>query len=95
LNEATTLYNFFKGNKSNFESFNKDPRCKIFPIDKFEPQTHWTIDRWWSREEKIILGIEEEDRTVSMLDFSSLVQDMSETLGGFSAMIKELSEKKV
>jgi len=95
LNEATTLYNFFKGNKSSFKSFNKDPRCKIFPINKFEPETHWTIDRWWSREEKIALGIEEEDKTVSMLDFSSLVQDMSETLGGFSAMIKELSEKKV
>lgn len=94
LNEATTLYNFFKGNKSSFESFNKDPRCKIFPIDRFEADIHWSIDRWWSREEKIALGIEEEDKAVSMLDFSSLVQDMSETLGGFSSIIKESSEKK-
>lgn len=94
LNEATTLYNFFKGNKSSFESFNTDPRCKIFPIDRFEPDIHWSIDRWWSREEKIALGIEEEDKAVSMLDFSSLVQDMSETLGGFSSIIKESSEKK-
>jgi type I restriction enzyme M protein len=94
LNEATTLYNFFKGNKSNFESFNKDPRCKIFPIDKFEPETHWTIDRWWSIEEKIALGIEDEDKVVSMLDFSILVQDMSDTLSSLSAEIKDSAEKK-
>ena len=94
LNEATTLYNFFKGNKSSFESFNTDPRCKIFPIDKFEPETHWTIDRWWSREEKIALGIEEEDKAVSMLDFSSLVQDVSDTLSSLSAEIKDSAEKK-
>ncbi len=94
LNEATTLYNFFKGNKSSFESFNKDPRCKIFPIDKFEPQTHWTIDRWWSKDEKIALGIEEEDKAVSMLDFSVLLQDMSDTLSSLSAEIKDSAEKK-
>ena len=94
LNEATTLYNFFKGNKSNFEQFNTDPRCKIFSIDRFEPDIHWSIDRWWSREEKIALGIEEEDKAVDMLEFSSIVSDISETLGGFSAMIKETSEKK-
>ncbi|WP_051906564.1 MULTISPECIES: N-6 DNA methylase [unclassified Sulfurospirillum] len=94
LGEATKLYNFFKGNKSNFAEFNKDPRCKIFSIDKFIPDTHWSVDRWWSKEEKIALGIEEEDKAVSMLDFASIVQDMSETLGGFSAIIKETSQKK-
>lgn len=94
LNEATTLYNFFKGNKASFEGFNQDPRCKIFPIDKFEADTYWTIDRWWSKEEKIALGIEDEDKAVSMLDFSSLVQDMSDTLSSFSAVIKDSAEKK-
>lgn len=94
LNEATTLYNFFKGNKSNFKNFNKDPRCKIFPIESFTAESYWSIDRWWSKEEKIALGIEEEDKEISMLEFSILVQDMSETLGNISAIIKESSEKK-
>jgi type I restriction-modification system DNA methylase subunit len=94
LNEATTLYNFFKGNKSSFESFNTDPRCKIFRIDEFSSETHWIIDRWWSKEEKIALGIEEEDKAVSMLDFSSLVQDMSDTLSSLSAEIKDSAVKK-
>lgn len=94
LNEATTLYNFFKGNKSSFESFNKDPRCKIFSIDRFEPETHWTIDRWWSKEEKIALGIEDEDKAVSFEEVPIIIEEVADTLNGISVMIKELSEKK-
>ena len=94
LNEATTLYTFFKGNKSNFESFNTDSRCKIFPIDRFEPETHWTIDRWWSKEEKIALGIEEEDKAVSFEEVPIIVEEVADTLNSISAMIKELNEKK-
>ena len=94
LNEATTLYNFFKGNKSSFESFNKDPRCKIFPIDKFDANTYWSIDRWWSKEEKIALGIEEEDKAVSLNDFSAIVGNMAEEFLNFKNMISEVSEKK-
>lgn len=94
LNEATTLYNFFKGNKSSFESFNTDPRCKIFSIDRFEPESHWTVDRWWSREEKIALGIEEEDKAVSFEDIPTVINEVAETISNFSFMIKELSEKK-
>lgn len=94
LNEATTLYNFFKGNKSSFSTINKDPRCKIVPIDDFKPEANWSVDRWWSMEEKIALGIEEEIKVLDVLGFSSLVSDIADTLGGFSTMLKEVGEKK-
>ena len=94
LNEATTLYNFFKGNKADFESFNQDPRCKIFPITKFEADAYWTIDRWWNKEEKIALGIENEDKAVSFEEVPMIIEEVADTLTGISAMIKELSEKK-
>ncbi|MDP2903046.1 MAG: N-6 DNA methylase [Methylovulum sp.] len=94
LNEATTLYGFFKGNKSSFETINKDPRCKIVPIEKFYPDAHWSVDRWWSKEEKIALGIEEEGRAIDVLEFSSFVSDMADTFGSFSSMLKEAGEKK-
>jgi len=94
LNEATTLYNFFKGNKSSFESFNTDSRCKIFPIEKFELDVYWTIDRWWTRTEKIALGIEEEDKAVSFEEVPMIVEEVADTLTSISSMIKELSEKK-
>lgn len=94
LNEATTLYNFFKGNKSSFDSFNKDPRCKLFSIDMFESDTYWTIDRWWSKEEKISLGIEEEDKAISFEEVPMIVEEVADTLTSISSMIKELNEKK-
>ena len=94
LNEAAILYNFFKGAKSNFGSFNNDPRCKIFPINKFEADTCWTIDRWWSKEEKISLGIEAEDTAVSFHDVPIIIEEIADTLNSFSSMIKELNEKK-
>lgn len=94
LSEATKLYNFFKGNKFSFAEFNKDPRCKIFPIEKFLPDTHWSVDRWWSKEEKIALGVEEEDKAVSFEEVPMIVEEIADTLNGIGAMIKELSEKK-
>ncbi|WP_298693743.1 N-6 DNA methylase [uncultured Sulfuricurvum sp.] len=94
LDEATTLYGFFKGNKSNFESFNKDPRCKIFPIENFAPDTHWSVDRWWSREEKIELGIEEEDTSIKFEELPYFVEDIAENIMSFKNIILELNEKK-
>jgi type I restriction-modification system DNA methylase subunit len=94
LNEATTLYSFFKGNKSSFNTINKDPRCKIVPIEQFDPNTYWSIDKWWSKEEKIALGVEEEGKVIDVLEFSSLVSDMADTFGEFSAILKEVGQKK-
>jgi type I restriction enzyme M protein len=94
LNEATTLYNFFKGNKSGFSAINKDPRCKVVPIDDFKPEENWSVDRWWSKEEKVALGIEGEIKVLDVLGFSSLVSDIADTLGGFSTILKEVGEKK-
>lgn len=94
LNEAVALFNFFKGNKKDFKKFNTDPRCKIFSIDEFKPEQHWSVDRWWSKEEKIKIGIEEEENTISIDDFPNVVDEIAETLGGFSSMIKEMNQKK-
>ena len=94
LTEATTLYNFFKGNKANFSQINKDPRCKVVPIEDFQPEVNWSVDRWWGKEEKIALGIEEETKALDLLGFSSLVSDIADTLGGFSSQLKEVAEKK-
>ncbi len=94
LNEATALYNFFKGNKSSFDNFNKDPRCKIFHIEKFEPDIYWTIDRWWTKDEKIVLGIEEEDKAVNFHEVPMIIEEIADTLNSFSVMIKEFGEKK-
>ena len=57
LETASDLFNMFKGAKSKFRS--DDKRCKVVSIDEFYNGTHWSIDRWWTRAEKIDLGIED------------------------------------
>ena len=94
LNEAVTLYSFFKGNKKVFEKINTDKRCKIHPISKFDPDQNWSVDRWWSREEKIELGVVDEDKVVSTLEFSGIINDVSQSLAEYSTFLKDISEKK-
>ncbi len=94
LSEAVTLYSFFKGNKSGFAKINTDKRCMVQSFEKFKPENHWSVDRWWSKAEKIELGILEEDNTIDLIGFSDLINDVSETLGNFSSLIKEVAEKK-
>jgi type I restriction-modification system DNA methylase subunit len=96
LSEAVTLYSFFKGNKKDFSKINTDKRCKIFPFKDFEDniEKSWIIDKWWSEDEKIDIGISEKKEKVGLLEFSSLVEDIAVSISGFQEEIKELSEKK-
>ncbi len=96
LGEAVTLYSFFKGNKTSFAKINTDKRCKIFPFADFTSslENSWIIDKWWSEEEKIALGISEKKNKLGLLEFSSLIEDVANTIKGFQDDIKELSEKK-
>lgn len=92
LTTAVDWFNQFKNAKKSFR-FN-DKRCKIQPIEKFSSDSYWSIDRWWTKEEQIELGIIEEDKVTTLIDFSALVGDISETLKEYSELLKEVSEKK-
>ena len=96
LSEAVTLYSFFKGNKTNFEKINADKRCKIFPFSKFQTyiEQSWIIDKWWSEEEKVELGISEKKEKIGLLEFSTMIEDIAISIKGFQEEIQELSEKK-
>lgn len=94
LDEAVTLFNFFKGNKKGFKNFNQDPRCKIFDINVLEADTHWSVDGWWTNEEKIQLGIKEEDKSIKLEEFPYFIEDMASNIMSFKNEILELNEKK-
>lgn len=90
LREAVILFNQFKGSKKYFKA--ADKRCKIQPIQKFNPNNHWSVDRWWTKEEQIKLGILEKDKIVDINNFSELIQDISESLNEFSGILREVAE---
>jgi len=93
LQEAVTLYSFFKGNKQKFAKISNDKRCKIQQFKRFNPNDHWSIDRWWTKEEQIELEIFEEDNIIDVNTFSELINNMSETLSEFSSILKQETEK--
>ena len=74
----------------NTGKINTDKRCKVFPFTDFTSslENSWIIDKWWSEEEKIELGISEKKDKLGLLDFSSLVEDMSISLKTFCKVSK-------
>lgn len=92
LDVAATCFNMFKGARTRYTTL--DRRCKIVNIDDFYNGSHWSVERWWTREEKIELGIEEEKNTTTLDEFAAKVGDLSNTLLEYQDMIQGLQKKK-
>ncbi len=93
LDEAAKLFNMFKGAKEYFTT--TDKRCKIVDVNTFYTSSHWSVERWWTREERIELGIEEEVESVSVDEFISLVEDIAVTLNELQEPLREIAKKKI
>jgi hypothetical protein len=91
LNEAITLYSFFKGNKQSFSKINTDIRCKIQPIELFKPENHWCVERWWSTDEKEVLGIKDENLKLKIEEFPTLLDEVSNSIISIKAEVEELA----
>lgn len=90
LHEMVSLFNQFKGAKFSFHTESK--RCKIQPIEKLDtdkPTSHWSIDRWWSKEERIELGIEEQDTVMSLDEFKDKAKDIEQKIHELNEQLKE------
>lgn len=90
LEDAVALFNQFKGAKTHFST--DDKRCKIQPIEKFDPDGHWSVDRWWTQQEKIELGIIEEEEAMTVEDFRNYIGEISDMLISFQEPLAELAE---
>lgn len=96
LQEAVTLFSFFKVNKNGFAKINTDRRCKIQPIERLVKgiEKDWMVDKWWSDEEKIELGILTERKIIQIDEFPSLLEDMADNILEQKEEISELANKK-
>lgn len=93
LEVASDLFNMFKGARSKFKT--TDKRCKIVSINTFYESNHWSVDRWWTREEKIALGIEEEEKAIDLSTYISMINDTSATLTESIEPLQELIAKQL
>ena len=74
--------------KNSFKTESK--RCKIQAIEKFDPDNHWSIDRWWTREEKIELGIMKEELVMTLEEFLEKSKDVEVSVHKLTQQLKGL-----
>ena len=92
LEKAKELFNSYKGSPKTFPVEEVvDLRCKLHLIEKFEEEinNHWCVDRWWSKEEKINLGIAEEERVVSFDEFKEMLNDFATKIKEYKKSLDE------
>ena len=93
LETASDLFNMFKGAKTKFKT--EDKRCRVVDIDELYKGTHWSIDRWWTRDERIELGIEEQETAVDINTYISMLREASETISESVEPLQELIKKQL
>jgi type I restriction enzyme M protein len=94
LQKAVELFNAFKFSKDYFVKNNIDTRCKLQPFERLNPEDNWTVEKWWSTEEQIELGILEKDKTIAFEEVPALLDEIAENILSFKEEINELSQKK-
>jgi type I restriction-modification system DNA methylase subunit len=93
LKDAVELFNQFKSStRKTFKA--NDKRLKIQPIEKFDPETHWSVERWWSKEEQIELGVIEEEKLTKFEDFPAIIEEVANNILSFKEELLQLNEKK-
>ena len=91
LENASDLFNMFKGSKVRFKT--DDKRCKIVNISSFYDGTHWCVERWWTHDEKQSLGIEEEIKSIGLSDFRILLNDTVNVLSELDEPLADIEKK--
>ena len=92
LSDAVNQFNLFKGAKAHYKTDNK--RCRVLDINWFDDFDSWIIDNCWTDEEKIELGVLEENETIGVDEFASLMDEISNTILSFKEEIQSKNEKK-
>lgn len=92
LPEMVSLFNQFKGSKSHFKAEGKK-RCKVQPIDKFDPKNHWSVDRWWTEQEQVGLGIVEERNLITLANFTTQLEGERDALESAIERLKAMDEE--
>jgi type I restriction-modification system DNA methylase subunit len=78
LSEMTTQFRYFATNPTLYAAV--DPRCKLISFADFDSLSNWLVDRIWTPEERVALGIEEASYEVDADEFRALVTEARNAL---------------
>lgn len=94
LEEATILYNQFKGSKKHFKSSSK--RCKAISFKWFEDNSDksWIIENLWDEKDLITFGIKKEERKINVNDFSIYLDNLTISINDYQQQLNEVISKQ-
>jgi hypothetical protein len=79
-------YQYFRAAPDKFSS--TDARCKVLSWKKFNGLRTWLVDRLWSHEEKVALGIAEEVFEVDGDTMAKMIDEAGLALESLRAALK-------
>lgn len=89
LKDMVRQFKYFMADKDTFEPLNI--KCKTFDISQFVNESNWCVDKWWSREEKVELGIEDSIDIIDVEEFKDQTAAIAKKLTGFKTKINAIN----
>jgi hypothetical protein len=88
LKDMVRQFKYFMADKVLFEPLNI--KCKKFNIEDFQPEKNWCIDKWWSKEEKIELGIEDSIDIIDVNEFKDHTEEIAKKINTYKSKIADI-----
>ncbi len=63
-------------------------RCKIQPFERFLHESHWVIDRWWTRDELIAVGAEQAAKVATKHEVSAATRSFTAALDEYDDFLR-------
>lgn len=91
LEKAKDLYNSFKGNPNHFPIQEiGDVRCKLQPIDRFIKEKIWDIDKWWTKNERIEIGVLKEEDRLTVKEFRDKLDEFISKVKDYKKLLENI-----
>lgn len=93
-NDLPQMVKEFRIFHADIESYTpNNPKCKTWPTSKFNPEEHWSIDRWWTTKERIALGMEDEKTITDPDDFKNVLLQHKILIDGILSKLENAQQK--
>lgn len=90
LKDMVRQFKYFMTDPEHYEPMSS--RCKIFPIETFDPSSNWCVDKWWLPEEKVELGIEDSLDIVDVNEFKDQTIKTVDKLNDLKTQLESINQ---